>query len=89
MLSRNFYDLLPKKLLLDLSNHKQEFKHFSTFLPKISGEVMEQTYLKGFKLEIQSKLSRTKPMGLLKIIDASLEAEEHMHLVCSMTYEFT
>ncbi|CAA7392985.1 unnamed protein product [Spirodela intermedia] len=44
--------------------------------------VLEQIYLKGLKQEIKFKLSITKPMSLLEIMDNSLEAEEHLHTLC-------
>ncbi|CAA7397330.1 unnamed protein product [Spirodela intermedia] len=42
-------------------------------------EILEHIYLKRLKLEIQSELSMSKPIGLREIMDASVQAEAHIH----------
>ncbi|CAA6655694.1 unnamed protein product [Spirodela intermedia] len=56
-----------------------DFKiQLSACLPNILTEILEHTYLKGLKPEIQSELSMSEPIGLREIMDTSIQAEAHI-----------
>ncbi|CAA6661412.1 unnamed protein product [Spirodela intermedia] len=66
-------ELIPK--------FRAEFKQLAAYLPCIPIEVLEDTYLKGLKLEIKSELTVYKPNGLGEIMDTLVQFEIHLQIV--------
>ena len=44
-------------------------------------ELLEQIYLKGLKQEIHLEITMINPSGLITIMDTSLKAEQHRHIL--------
>ncbi|CAA7388807.1 unnamed protein product [Spirodela intermedia] len=76
--NNTYQKLLNLKQESSILEYRAEFERLSTYLLNIPTEILEHTYLKGLKLEIQSKLSMSKPIGLREIMDTSVQAEAHI-----------
>ena len=57
-------------------SYLEEFEKLSVYLPAKPDHIIEQTFIKGLKLEIQSELEKMNPSRLWAIMEAALKTEE-------------
>lgn len=64
-----------------IRSYCQEFERLSVYLPPLPDLVLEETFLKGLKMDIQAELIDNPPKGLLQLMEEAKKVERQLQIV--------
>lgn len=72
---------IPQHYTCTLHDYREEYECLSISLPPIQNIIMEQTFIKGLKLELHAKISKENLTRLRAIMDATLYVEKRLNVM--------